>query len=146
MIRADQEAYHELSYYTLAHSQSSFIHQHVVDAFAAQHADVSSKPITVAFALIGLYLHVEKNYSGKDVQDTHMRLARQRRQWPRLRPPDQRGGITVHDVVAAPAGPERDAMIHKWCVSVWDAWKPERESVAALLKDDPRAGGRRISG
>ena len=31
-------AYHELCCYTLSHGHPSFIHQHVVDAFAAQDA------------------------------------------------------------------------------------------------------------
>ena len=132
MTRTDEEAYHELSYYTLAHSGQDFIQQHIVDAFAAQHADANAKPITVAFALIGLYLHVDKGLSGKEVQAAHMWLARERREWPRFQLPDQRCEITVHDVVAAPPGPERDDMIHQWCISVWEAWKQEREAVIAL--------------
>lgn len=65
--QSDQEAFNELSYYTLSHGDPAFIHQYIVDAYAAQHADEKSKPITVAFALIGLYLHIEKHYSGKQV-------------------------------------------------------------------------------
>ena len=41
----DQAAYEELCYYTLAHGDPAFIHQHVVDAFAAQTADENIKPI-----------------------------------------------------------------------------------------------------
>ena len=58
-MAVDRAAYDELASYTLAHGDPAFIHQHVVDAFAAQHATDDSKPIGVAFALIGLYLHVE---------------------------------------------------------------------------------------
>ncbi len=65
--QSEQEAYNELSYYTLSHWDPSFIHQYIVDAYAAQHADEKSKSIKVAFALIGLYLHNEKHYSGKEV-------------------------------------------------------------------------------
>ena len=46
----------ELSYYTLAHGDSAFIHQHVVDAYAAQHLRSSTSTIGAAFALAGLYL------------------------------------------------------------------------------------------
>ena len=63
----DQEAYNELAYYTLTHQSPEFIHQYIVDVYAAQHADATSKPIYLAFALAGLYLHNEKKYSVKDV-------------------------------------------------------------------------------
>src|SRR5262245_51287656 len=78
-----QDAFHELCYYTLSHRDPSFIHQHVVDAFAAQHSDAGTKPIKLTFTLVGLYLHVEKQFSGKHVQQVHMELARQKRGWPR---------------------------------------------------------------
>ena len=55
---AEQAARDELSAYTLTHGDPEFIHQHVVDAFAAQHATAKSSAIGVAFALIGLYLRV----------------------------------------------------------------------------------------
>src|SRR6478736_2672756 len=70
-----QDSFNELCYYTLAHGDPSFIHQHVVDAFAAQNADEQTKPIKLTFALVGLYLYVEKGFSGKRVQRVHMALA-----------------------------------------------------------------------
>src|SRR6186997_35548 len=94
---ADRAAYDELASYTLAHGDSAFIHQHVVDAFAAQHATEDSKPIGVAFALIGLYLHVERGRSGREVQQAHMRLGRQRREWPVFDLPATRGEVTIAD-------------------------------------------------
>jgi hypothetical protein len=63
-----QQDYAELCGYTLTHGDPAFIHQHVVDAFAAQQADGASKPIGVIFALVGLYLHVERQFSGRHVQ------------------------------------------------------------------------------
>jgi Family of unknown function (DUF5946) len=59
------DLYHELSCYTLAHRDPSFIHQYIVDAYTAQHANETTKPIAVVFALIGLYLHIEKNFTGR---------------------------------------------------------------------------------
>jgi hypothetical protein len=131
----ERHEYHELSYYTLAHPDPSFIHQHIVDAYTAQCASEDTKPIAVAFALIGLYLCVEENRSGKDVQRVHMQLAKRRRAWPRLRPPRTRGAITVTDVLAAPAGDKRDQMIRQWCASVWDAWAESHAQIRALLPD-----------
>ena len=132
-----QDQYDELAYYSLAHPDPSFIHQNIVDAFAAQQADEQSKSIKVAFALIGLYLYIEKGVSGKEVQRAHMRLARRRREWPRFELPEHRGDVEVGDVLAAPPGTERDAMIRQWCESVWDAWSPTaREQVIGLVALD----------
>lgn len=124
----------ELSFYTLAHRDPSFIHQYVVDAYAAQCADEHSKPIKIAFALAGLYLHIEKKCSGKDVQRAHMRMAKKRKSWPTFVLPDRRGDITAADVLAVPPGPERDAMIDAWCVSVWDAYRDVHGQVAELVR------------
>src|SRR5579871_2649405 len=50
---SDQEILHELSFYTLQLGDPEFIHQHVVDAYAVQHAGPQSKPIAIVFGLIG---------------------------------------------------------------------------------------------
>ena len=136
----EQDKFHELCFYTLAHGDAAFIHQHVVDAFAAQQAEPTAKPIKVAFALIGLYLHREQGYSGREVQLAHMRLAKHRKQWPAFTPPEQRGAVTVGDVLAVPPGRERDDAIERWCASVWEAWSESgvREQVRELLKDELR--------
>ena len=55
-VPSEQGAYDELQCYTLAHGGGTLIHQHVVDAWSAQHADGRTKPIELAFALVGLYL------------------------------------------------------------------------------------------
>jgi hypothetical protein len=64
-----------------------------------------------------------------------MQLARRKREWPRLPLPAERGAITVHDVLAATEGPERDAMIDRWCESVWAAWASQRKAVVALAAE-----------
>lgn len=134
--KSEQETFYELSCYTQTHSDPSFIHQYAVDAFAAQNADENTKPITLAFALIGLYLHIEKNYSGKEVQWAHVKLAKHRKQWPMFDIPEYRGNITVYDVIAAPEGPERDKMIRKWSASVWEAYSESHKKVADLVENE----------
>ena len=128
-----QEKFNELTYYTLAHPDPAFIHQHIVDAFIAQTADKDSKPIGVAFALIGLYLYLEKNYTGKQVQLAHMALARRKQDWPKFDLPESRGEITVADVLNEPAGPARDAKIRAWCASVWQAYSESHQKVLDLV-------------
>jgi hypothetical protein len=132
----DEELYNDLAYYTLAHPDPAFIHQLLVDAYTAQHADANTKPIAITFALIGLYLVVEKNFTGKQVQRVHMQLARSRKVWPSFSLPVERGTMTVADVASVPPGAERDAAIHQWCAAVWQAWRGSRELIAGLLRNE----------
>jgi hypothetical protein len=131
---SEQDLYNELCAYTLQHGDPAFIHQHVVDAFAAQHATRESKPINVAFSLAGLYLHVEKGFSGRQVQRAHMQLARRKRTWPTFELPRDRGTVTVVDVMGAPAGAGRDALIDTWCASVWAAFASNRSALVDFLR------------
>jgi hypothetical protein len=130
----EEEAYHEVSAYTLTHGDRTFIHQHVVDAWAAQHAHTDSKPISVFFALVGLYLYVEQGFTGREVQRAHMQLARQPEPWPAVELPAVRGRITALDVLASPDGAARDMMIQAWAKSVWEAYAASRERVIELLR------------
>lgn len=134
--KSEQEAYYEPCYYTGAHPNPSFIHQLAVDAFGAQYAHENTKPIGLAFALIGLYLHVEKSFSGREAQIAHVKLAKHRKQWPMFDLPEYRGNITVYDVLNASKGSKRDEMIHKWCVSVWEAYSETHEKVAHLVETE----------
>jgi hypothetical protein len=135
-MSSELDLFHQLSFYTLAHTDAAFLHQNAVDAFTAQQADSTTKPIAVVFALVGLYLHVEKQFTGRRVQKVHMQLAGRRKTWPTWPLPLQRGEVRVGDVIAEPAGPARDAMIHSWCVSVWQAYAGARPQVAQLLASE----------
>jgi len=64
-----------------------------------------------------------------------VKLAKRRREWPRFAPPQQRGAITISDVLAAPAGEPRDDMIRQWRASVWVAWAENHAHVKALLRE-----------
>lgn len=127
------DVYEQVYAYTMG--RPGFILQHVVDAFAVQTADEASKRIGVVFGLVGLYLHVERQFSGREVQDAHRRLGQTKREWPRPNLPADRGRITVADVLAAAEGTERDAAIDDWCRSVWAACSGNREMIVALVKE-----------
>lgn len=131
----EREAHDELCAYTLTHGNVAFIHQHVVDAWAAQHATAESKPIGVTFALAGLYLHAERQLTGRQVQLAHMKMARKKRSWPAFVLPDERGAITAIDVMRAPEGDERDKRIDAWAESVWSAFSMNRPTVISLLAE-----------
>jgi hypothetical protein len=125
-------AYHQLLLYTLSHADMAyFIHQHAVDAFALQTASEHIKPVTFTYALIGLYLFVEKGYSGRQVQIAHGQLAKNKVLLTPEVLPLQRGALRVADVLLAPAGDERDQAILRWCQSVWAAYQPYHEVIAS---------------
>jgi hypothetical protein len=130
----EEDAYHELCAYTLTLGDPAFIHQHVVDAWAAQHATAASKPIGVCFALVGLFLHVERGWTGRAVQQAHVQLARRPEEWPVGPLPPTRGAMTAIDVLVEVPGPARDAAISRWAASVWEPFAESREGVVALLR------------
>src|SRR6202171_2571578 len=83
----------EMTYYTLAHGDPKFIHQHLVDAYGAQHFRQSPSTIGAAFALAGLYLAVERGFTGRQVQKMHMRMAQTSKRWPPFVPPGEGGPL-----------------------------------------------------
>lgn len=133
-MSSEQDAYDELRCYTLAHGDPAFIHQHVVDAFTAQRANAETKPIALALSLVGLYLFVERQFSGKQVQRAHTKLANAKQPWPEFVLPRERGSVTVREVLASAAGVQRDEAIRAWCASVWGAFFESRGAVIELLK------------
>jgi len=131
------DKFHELTYYTLGHpDRLYFIHQHVVDAYQAQTADEKTKSIAITFSLLGLYLYLEKNYTGRQVQLAHMKLSQNKKAWPKFELPKEMGDITVSDVLKASPGPMRDAVIKDWCASVWKAYQNCHETVASLIRSE----------
>lgn len=130
----ERDAYEALQCYTLSLGDSAFIHQHVVDAWTAQHASGGTKAIAVTFALVGLCLHVERGRSGREVQRVHMRLSRRGRVWPAFPLPVYRGAMTAVEVMAESPGQARAQAITRWCRSVWEAFGDSHRAVAELLQ------------
>ncbi|MGI8608441.1 MAG: DUF5946 family protein [Candidatus Dormibacteria bacterium] len=124
----------QLAYYTLAQTDPKFIHQHLVDAYGAQHVRAGSRStIGPMFELAGLYLTVECRFTGRKVQLTHIRMARQSNSWPRFEPPVEPGLMTVAEVLATPPGALRDRALLDWCAAVWGAWAAEQPRVRAAV-------------
>ena len=129
------DLYWELSAFTLGLSDTTFPHQHVVDAYAAQHVGPGMKPITAAFALIGLYLAFERGYTGRQVQLVHMAIARKRHAWPSFEPPPARAALTVRDVLRSVKAQSYKTPIMDWARSVWDMWQQEHERIGLLIEE-----------
>ncbi len=135
-MKNEIEKFLELSFYTLSHHNSTyFIHQLAVDAFAAQTADEKTKPIKVIFALVGLYLVIEQGRSGRDAQLAHMRLAKNKGDWPSITLPVARGYINVADVLKTKEGVLRDEKIMDWCKEVWMAYSASHEEIRKLMRE-----------
>jgi uncharacterized protein DUF5946 len=62
-----------------------------------------------------------------------MRMASEKRQWPAITLPRDRGSMTAADVLAVPEGGERDHAIDEWCRSVWTAFRDSRQTIVDLL-------------
>jgi hypothetical protein len=126
-----QELYNEIAYYTLSLQDNYFIHQLLVDTFASQHSNIYTKPIKITFALIGLYLVNERNYTGKQVQQAHIDLANKNKSWPHFQTSSEQNWITIQDVIKVPDN-QKQEMIKKWCKSAWEVWKPEESRLAEI--------------
>jgi len=124
----------ELAQYTLTHRGPSFIHQHFVDAYGASHVGNVSKPIMGVFSLAGLYLFLEKGYTGREVQLAHMRMAGGKKDWPRFNPPTRRSPLTIANVLNADEGPSRDEALANWCRSVWQSWSADHSQITQLVE------------
>ena len=107
-------------------------HQMTVDAYGAQHVATTGPAIGPAFALIGLYLALERGFSGPQVRDAHAHLATPKRDWPRFTPPAGPWPITVADVAAAPDAVAHAARVQQWGASVWEAWAGDAPRVREL--------------
>ncbi|MGB2643265.1 MAG: DUF5946 family protein [Candidatus Acidiferrum sp.] len=126
-------AYDEVYVYTMG--RPGFILQHVADAFTLQTATHETKPIALVFGLVGLYLHLEKQFSGRQVQEMHMKMARFKRVWSNIYLPEDRGSISVLDVLAASPGLGRDSAIDDWCRSVWISYAGNRPTIVSLMRE-----------
>lgn len=123
----------DLSYYTLSLKDEYFVHQLAVDAYTAQHVGKDTKPISIMFALIGLFLVNEKGYTGKQVQGVHMMLAKKTKVWPHFLPPADKTWLTVQDVLLIP-DEEKQEIIKKWNQSVWNIWKKDEKQIEIILQ------------
>lgn len=119
-----------LSYIPSVHA---FIHWHAVDTFTAQNAHENTKPITITFA--GLYLMLEKNFTGKEVQNAHIKMAKPRKTWLEFNLPKHKGDITIEDVIITPPSSMLDDAIFKWCASIWDDYTESHGKVAYICSN-----------
>ena len=66
----------------------------------------------------------------------HLRMSKNKKVWPAVKLPEQRGEISILKVVETPPGKQRDLMIKRWCNSVWQAFDENHETIASLVKTE----------
>jgi hypothetical protein len=126
--------YNELAYYTLGLQDECFVHQYIVDAYTLQMANKSTKSISVTFSLVGLYLYVEKNFTGKEVQEFHTLMSKHKIIWPIFNLPENRGKISICMILESEIGEERNKMIKIWCNSIWTALKIHHSEIEKIAE------------
>jgi hypothetical protein len=135
------QVYGEVQGFALNHLElARDLHQLTVDAYAAQHGPREvggdGPPISVAYALVGLHLALDRGVPGVEVRAAHQRMGRPDASWPRLQAPSSTGRLTVLDVatagvmVGSVAG--HAAAVRAWAAAVWRAWAARHVAVAAL--------------
>jgi hypothetical protein len=129
----------EVSGYALGHPWLvGRCHQMTVDAYGAQHAGPPTKPIRVAYSLVGLHLALEAGLSGTEVRDAHGRMGKPAADWPAFDRPAGLPTVTILDVAQAGAqvdSPEGHAeAVHRWAEAVWEWWAPAHDDVRWLTR------------
>ncbi len=126
--------YYELTNWTLSRGDSEFLHQYAVDAYEAQHTGEDTRSIMTIFALIGLYLAVEKGFTGRQVQLAHIKIGKRKRAWPKLMPPEHAGELTVRDVLCTNTDIERRERLLAWAITVWNMWDSQQDYIRKITE------------
>ena len=127
------DLYDEVVAHGLADPRLAGSHQLRVDAYTAQHVGEETPAIGIAFALIGLHLALERDFTGAQVRAAHTALAAVTESWPRFGAPADPGALTIFDLAAADARAHA-AALERWARSVWEAWSHARGAVASLAE------------
>jgi hypothetical protein len=125
--------YGEVTGYAASHpAQLGRWHQTCVDAYGAQHSGDTTRAITTAFALNGLYLVFERGFTGFQVRQAHTHLASTVKAWPQFVRPVSTGDVNIFDVALASSPEEHIEFVRRWGASVWSAWSHVHDEVAEM--------------
>lgn len=111
-------------------------HQMTVDSYGAQHAGHPTKPISVAYSLVGLHLALDRKLSGAGIRAAHSLMGKPQPDWPSFDPPPRSYTLTVLDVLEAGAyegsvAGHAAAML-RWAEAVWLTWADHHPAVVDL--------------
>jgi hypothetical protein len=134
---ACQAVHDRVAAFEAEHPQLGRFRQMRVDIYGAQHAGGPTPVIRVGYGLVGLHLALDRGVSGEGVRRAHSMMGKPRTDWPGFGDPP-RADVTVLDVArdGADGGTwagHADAVV-RWARSVWAAWAPAHDDVAALTR------------
>jgi hypothetical protein len=124
---------------SLTDSENGAAAQHLIDAYAAQHATNPERRNrqSVAVHLMSLCAALERGIDGARLR--HLIGGWTHREYPLLLPRPASYSVTVADV-AATASEDRPAAVVAWAGSTWAAWSAHGDLVRSWLVDALAAG------
>jgi hypothetical protein len=108
------------------------IHRLTVDAYSVQHPGKESGLTvqSVAVHLLGLYFSIEKNITGKCVDEMIKEALKNKNDFYWLTPPQHPGRFTVADVYKSKGLNEHEEVVKVWAKDVWNNWSGYHDVVA----------------
>lgn len=102
----------------------------VIDAYAVQHHGKPERRAiqSVNAHLVALYLQLEKEYSGEQVNAALQRVLKFANEFVWLEPPTPNGTLTIADVLRAETSQEQANAIENYARDIWRAWHARRET------------------
>jgi hypothetical protein len=107
------------------------IHRLTADTYAVQHPGAKSRRAAQSLAvhLLGLYLALDRRVEPHRISQEIGRLVAHPTAFRWLEPPSPEGQVTIVDVRGADTLREHNARVHRWALSVWEAWSDHHETV-----------------
>lgn len=111
------------------------VHLLTVDAYALQHSEEHG-PRSNAFHLLRLGRLLERGESpaigSRPPREAGKAFEGRYRAFPELKPPTDRGTLTIADVHGAPDSDEHAARVRGWARSAWEAYRDHHEWARAM--------------
>jgi uncharacterized protein DUF5946 len=109
------------------------VHQLTVDSYAVQHPGGRHPDKSVAVHLSGMHLMLDRGVAPTTATRLLQRLADSRPDWPHFPPPENRGFLTIGDVVRSGSLEAHVESVRKWAREVWGTWAPRHAEVARFV-------------
>jgi hypothetical protein len=100
------------------------MHRLTVDAYAVQHPgeDTSQARNSVGIHLSRLALILVRGWPIERANNAMVAISAMKMHYPWLTPPQNRGELTVREVLQARNSAEHHVAVRRWAKSVWEAW------------------------
>lgn len=126
-------------------AQLLITHRFGVDAYAVQHPGGTDRQSiqSVALHLVRLGLSLDRDLSPDEVNGIAVRLGKVKQGFTWLRPPADRGAVTVADVDAARSTKAHAEAVRRWARSAFDASREHHAQIIAWIEALDRSDSNR---